>query len=59
MARTAVHAGMAGKTDVMIGFHHNTLIHIPIPTAIAERRRMEVSSDLWNAVLSTTGQPRW
>ena len=59
MARSAIHAGMAGRTDVMIGFWHNTMIHVPIGTAVAEKRRMEVSSDMWNAVLSTTGQPRW
>jgi 6-phosphofructokinase 1 len=59
MARAAVHAGMAGKADVMIGYHQNALIHVPIRTAVTERRRMEVTSDLWNAVLSATGQPRW
>ena len=30
MARMAVHAGMAGKTDVLIGYWHNELIHVPI-----------------------------
>ena len=59
MARSAVHAAMAGRTDVMIGFWHNTMIHVPIGTAVAEKRHMEISSDMWNAVLSTTGQPRW
>ena len=59
MARHAVHAAMAGKTDMMIGFHHNTMINVPIPAAIADRRRMELTSDLWSGVLSTTGQPRW
>jgi hypothetical protein len=43
----------------MIGFWHSTMIHVPIGAAVAEKRRMEVSSDLWNAVLSATGQPRW
>jgi 6-phosphofructokinase 1 len=59
MARYAVHAGMAGKTDVMIGSIHNRLIHVPIATVIRERKRMEPASDLWSAVLSATGQPRW
>lgn len=59
MARSAVHAGMAGKTDVMIGFLHSTLIHVPIPAAVARKKQMEPTSDLWNAVLSATGQPNW
>ena len=59
MARAAVHAGMAGRTDTMIGSVHATLIHVPIRTAVSEKKQMELDSDLWNAVLSTTGQPRW
>lgn len=59
MARSAVHAAMAGKTDVMIGYHHATLIHVPISTAVSQVRSMELTDDLWTAVLSTTGQPRW
>jgi 6-phosphofructokinase 1 len=59
MARSAVHAGMAGKTDVMVGFVHGTLIYVPIPTAVSQKKHMELTSGLWNAVLSATGQPRW
>jgi 6-phosphofructokinase 1 len=59
MARSAVHAGMAGKTDVVIGWWNQALIHVPIRTCTAQKRRMVLTSDLWNAVLSTTGQPRW
>jgi 6-phosphofructokinase 1 len=59
MARNAVHAAMAGKTDLMIGFVHGTSVHVPIRTAIAQNKQMDVSSDVWNAVLSTTGQPHW
>ena len=59
MARMAVHAGMAGKTDLMIGFHHQSLIHVPIGTATAHSRRLDLNSDLWQAVLGCTGQPHW
>jgi 6-phosphofructokinase 1 len=59
MARMAVHAAMAGKTDMLIGFWHNELIHVPIGTAIARRRQLNTSSDLWTAVMRSTGQPRW
>ena len=59
MARDAVHAGMAGKTDMIVGYHHASTIHVPIPAATSYRRKMDVASDLWESVLSTTGQPRW
>jgi 6-phosphofructokinase 1 len=60
MARHAVHAAMAGKTDVMIGMCHLTLIHVPISTTVAARRKhVDPSGELWTAVLATTSQPDW
>jgi len=60
MARQAVHAAMAGKTDVMIGLCHLALIHVPIATAVAAgRKHLDPSGDLWAAVLAATGQPDW
>ncbi|QEH33633.1 Pyrophosphate--fructose 6-phosphate 1-phosphotransferase [Aquisphaera giovannonii] len=59
MARMAVHAAMAGKTDTLIGYWHNELVHVPIRTAIAEKRQLDLTSDLWTAVMRSTGQPVW
>lgn len=59
MARYAVHSAMAGNTDVLIGMWNNRFVHVPICTAIAEKKRMEMSGDLWTSVLLSTGQPRW
>jgi 6-phosphofructokinase 1 len=59
MARAAVHAAMAGKTDVLIGLEHNQLLHVPIATAVATKKRMSPESQLWTAVLEATGQPHW
>ena len=59
LARNAVHAAMAGKTDVMIGSWNQATILVPIATAVAELKRMSPDRDLWSAVLSTTGQPDW
>lgn len=59
MARNAVHAAMAGKTDILIGFWNNELIHVPLRTAAATKKRLDLRSDLWMGVLSSTGQPRW
>ena len=59
MARNAVHAAMAGKTDVMVGSWNQSSIWVPISAAVAERKRMNPDGDLWAAVLATTGQPNW
>ncbi len=59
MARNAVHAGMAGKTDMLVGYWNNELVHVPLPTVNSRTRRLELTSDLWVGVLSATGQPRW
>ena len=57
LARNAVHAAMAGKTDVLIGMWYNTFIHVPIPLAIGGKKRLRPDSDVWRAVLAATGQP--
>ena len=57
-ARNAVHAAMAGKTDVLIGIVHSQFIHVPIQMVVSEKKRMSLEGRLWAAVLSTTGQPR-
>ncbi len=59
MARYAVHSAMAGNTDVLIGMWNNVFVHVPICTAIREKKRMELTGELWTNVLLTTGQPRW
>ncbi|MGB5695768.1 MAG: ATP-dependent 6-phosphofructokinase [Polyangiales bacterium] len=59
MARAAVHAAMAGRTDTMIGYWNQEIVHVPISTAMAAKKRMSLESDLWNSVLATTGQPNW
>ncbi|AMV36805.1 ATP-dependent 6-phosphofructokinase [Planctomyces sp. SH-PL62] len=59
MARMAVHAAMAGKTDLLMGYIHNEIVHVPIATAVAQRKHVDVASDLWTAVMRSTGQPVW
>ena len=56
-ARQAVHAAMAGKTGLVIGNLHDLFIHIPITMLARERKRIDPDSQLWQAVLSSTGQP--
>jgi 6-phosphofructokinase 1 len=56
-ARHAVHAAMAGKTDLIVGFWNDRFVHVPIPMATQGRKKVSPESDLWRAVISTTGQP--
>ncbi|HSW48863.1 MAG TPA: ATP-dependent 6-phosphofructokinase [Bryobacteraceae bacterium] len=57
LARYAVHAAMAGKTDVLMGMWYNSFIHVPIRLATSERKLLRPESDAWRAVLAATGQP--
>ena len=57
LARHAVHAGMAGKTDIVIGRWHGLFTHVPIAIATATRKQIDPDSGLWLAVTETTGQP--
>jgi 6-phosphofructokinase 1 len=57
-ARRAVHAAMAGKTDILIGLMNTSFVHVPLPMAIGQKRRIRVEGEFWNSVLATTGQPR-
>jgi 6-phosphofructokinase 1 len=59
LAHNAVHAGMAGRTDMVVGFWKNEFTHVPIALAVSERQRIDPTGRrLWNHVLAATGQPR-
>ena len=56
-ARHAVHAAMAGKTGVVIGFLHERFIHVPIELLATRTKRLDPASGWWRSVLAATGQP--
>ena len=56
-ARHAVHAAMAGKTGLVIGFLHERFIHVPIELLATHTKRLDPASGWWRSVLATTGQP--
>jgi 6-phosphofructokinase 1 len=55
-ARNAVHAAMAGKTGLVIGYLHDKFIHIPIDLLTSRTKTMETNGLAWSAVLASTGQ---
>ncbi len=57
MARNAVHAAMAGNTEVLIGRWHGRFVHVPMPLATRFRKQVDVTDELWMSVLEATGQP--
>lgn len=57
LARNAVHAGMAGKTDILIGLWYGAYTHVPLTIATQERKAILPESSLWRSVLEATGQP--
>lgn len=57
LARNAVHAGMAGKTGITVGYVNSEFVHIPIEMVIKGRKQVDPGGNLWSAVLASTGQP--
>ena len=56
LARNAVHAGMAGRTNCVVGNLGEWYTLVPIRLATIERQKVNLNSDLWRAVLDATGQ---
>jgi len=57
LAQNAVHAALAGKTDFVMGFWNDHFTLLPIPMAVAKRKKIDVEGELWWNVLEATGQP--
>jgi 6-phosphofructokinase 1 len=57
LAQNAVHAAVAGKTDFVVGYWNYEFTLIPIPMAVARRKKIDVEGELWWNVLEATGQP--
>ena len=56
LGQHAAHAGMAGRTDVMIGYWNQHFTHVPLPLAILNRKQLDSTGPVWQRVLGTTGQ---
>lgn len=56
LAQHAVHAAMAGMTDVVVANWQGYFIYVPIALATSERRKIDPHGQLWQSVLLTTRQ---
>jgi 6-phosphofructokinase 1 len=56
-ARQAVHAAMAGRTGMVVGFIHGTFVHVPTSLIVSGVKQLDPDGPIWQAVLATTQQP--
>jgi 6-phosphofructokinase 1 len=57
LARAAVHAGMAGKGGLLIGYWHGRITHVPMRALEGQTRHVNPQGELWYSVRENTGQP--
>ena len=57
LGQNAVHAAMAGKTDLIIGRWNNIYTHVPITLATSKRKFLNPNSVFWRNLMSATRQP--
>ena len=56
LGRNAVHAGMAGKTSMLIGHWNNHFVHVPMKLIAEKRKHINPEGSLWRSALEATGQ---
>jgi 6-phosphofructokinase 1 len=56
LGRDAVHAGMAGKTNLLISFWNNHYVHVPMEASAGKRKKLDPRGRLWQSVMEATGQ---
>ena len=58
LGHNAVHAGMSGRTNMVVGLWNHQITHVPIELATSRRKKIDPEGWLWSSVLASTGQPR-
>jgi 6-phosphofructokinase 1 len=56
LGQYAVHAGMAGKTGILVALMKDEYVHLPLNT-VTSSRKIDSQDNIWLRVLETTGQP--
>lgn len=57
LAQNAVHAAMAGKTAMLVGYWHGQMTHVPFSALVGRTKTIDPQGELWRNVLGITGQP--
>jgi len=58
LAHAAAHAGLSGRTNMVVSYWNHRFTHVPISLAVSERKKMDPHGALWNSVVTSTGQPQ-
>ncbi len=58
LGQSAVHAGMSGRTNMVVSFWNHQFTHVPISLAVSRRKKIDPESMLWTSVIASTGQPK-
>jgi 6-phosphofructokinase 1 len=56
LGQFAVHAAMAGKTGMVVSKVYGRYVHLPLSLVTRRRKKLDLNSDYWRAVLESTGQ---
>ncbi len=56
LGQFAVHAAMAGKTGMVVSKVYGRFVHLPLVLVTRRRKKLDMASDYWRAVLESTGQ---
>jgi 6-phosphofructokinase 1 len=54
LGQNAVHAAMAGKTDMFVGFWNQNFTNVPLSAAIGRRKKIDLQSQFWQTIKATT-----
>ncbi|MBI9068598.1 MAG: ATP-dependent 6-phosphofructokinase [Salinivirgaceae bacterium] len=57
LAKNAVHAVLAGRTDFVIGNWNGQFTLLPITETVSKSKRIDINGELWWNILESTGQP--
>lgn len=56
LGQFAVHAAMAGKTEMVVSRLYDRYVHVPLPLVTQRSKKLNLASPCWQSVLECTGQ---
>jgi 6-phosphofructokinase 1 len=56
LGQFAVHAAMAGKTEMVVSRLYDRYVHLPLPLVTQRSKKLNLASPCWQSVLECTGQ---
>ncbi len=57
LGQNAVHAGMAGRTNMLVGYWNRSYTHVPLSLVVGRRKKLVKQGRLWQTVLAITDNP--